>query len=148
MKHKLVFIIMGIIVLLGSTILIFGSNKEYLHHITLNETIKKIENKESFILYIKQDQCSHCLEFTPIFKKVLGEYEIDAYYISLDDLTNEQKTYTKEDVTINDLNITIDGTPTVVFIDKGVETSKLNRIVGSQQKNNIVQKLKTVGYIK
>ena len=83
-----------------------------------------------------------------VFSKVLGEYEIDAYYISLDDLTKEQKTYTENDVTINDLNITITGTPTVVFIDKGIETSKLNRIVGSQQKTNIIQKLKTVGYIK
>lgn len=148
MKHKLIFIIIGIIIVLGSTILIFGNNKEYLHHITLENAVKKIENKETFILYIKQDQCSHCLEFTPIFEKVLGEYEIDAYYISLDDLATDEKTYTKDDVTINDLNITITGTPTVVFIDKGTETSKLNRIIGSQQKNNIVQKLKTVGYIK
>ena len=42
----------------------------------------------------------------------------------------------------------ISGTPTTVFIENGEETTVLNRIVGSASRKTVIDRLKTMKYIK
>ena len=113
------------------------------HLITLSgsEFKEKIENKESFILIITGSNCSHCEGYKPTFKQVLHENDLYAYEVVQDTLNNEDLAYLK--------NISsISGTPTIVFINNGEETSTYNRIVGNVSKAKTTERLKTLGYIK
>lgn len=144
------YIIIGVIVIILLVgIIIWGMpNKEYLHELNYKELKEKIEKKDSFILYIKQDTCSHCQVFTPIFKDVLNSYEIDAYYIRLNTFNDNERTINDDkSVSIINTDINFTGTPTVLFIENG-NSSVMNRIVGSVNRNTVVNKLKTNGYIK
>lgn len=102
---------------------------------------KKLANKESFILEVIQDGCSYCSEFAPKFDKVLTDYNIKAYSLNLTGLADaERKEFNN--------NFQISGTPCVLFFADGEESSILNRINGNQNKDKIIEKLKTNGYIK
>lgn len=109
-----------------------------LHYDTLKE---KIDNQDSFILVLTATDCSHCAQYKPILKKVLLEYNLYAYEIQTDKLTNsEEKAYLNSIATIN-------GTPTTIFIENGQEKSTLNRLVGSRTRDDIIARLKNLGYI-
>ena len=79
--------------------------------------------------------------YKPTFKQVLHENDLYAYEVVQDTLNNEDLAYLK--------NISsISGTPTIVFINNGEETSTYNRIVGNVSKAKTTERLKTLGYIK
>lgn len=130
------------LILLTTFILAGCSNKEnkYLDTISFDKLTDLIENKESFVLEIYQDGCSHCTVFTPRFKSVLKEYEVNAKALNMSNLTEEE--YNKFVDIFGSL-----GTPTVVFIEDGIEKTKINRLVGEASKNEIIRKLKQNGYI-
>lgn len=113
------------------------------HLITLApaEFKEKIENKDSFILIITGSNCSHCEGYKPTFKQVLYENDLYAYEVVQDLLSNEDLAYLKNIATTS-------GTPTVVFINNGEETSTYNRIVGNVSKAKTTERLKSLGYIK
>lgn len=130
-------------IILTLTLLLFTgcSNNNSISNLKYSDFQKKIANKESFILEIIQDGCSHCASFTPKFDKVLTEYNIKAYSINLAKMA-------KAETNELDNNYEIDGTPTVLFFKDGEETSILNRINGDKDRDFIISKLKTAGYIK
>ena len=100
-----------------------------------------VKNEESFILVIYQTGCSHCEEYMPIFEEVMSKYDVDAYKINLAGLTDQEKGFLQSYVTVS-------GTPTTVFFEKGSETSSTDRLVGNQSKTKIIKKLKSLGYIR
>ena len=111
----------------------------YLTEITFSELKTKLDNKEDIILEIVQTGCSNCTVFSPRFESVLNEYKIQAYSLNISYLDEEGDKW---------LNLYgVDGTPTVIFFEKGEETSTLKRIVGSQTREKIVSKLTANGYI-
>ncbi len=109
--------------------------------INYSELETKINNKESFILLISQSDCAHCLAFKPGFKEVLAKYDITAYEIQTDQISNEENNKLK-------LIANISGTPTTVFIVDGEEANTANRLVGEATKTKIESRLKAMGYIK
>lgn len=111
----------------------------YLTEITFSELKTKLDNKEDIILEIVQTGCSNCTVFSPRFESVLNEYKIQAYSLNISYLDEEGDKWL-------DL-YGVDGTPTVIFFEKGEETSTLKRIVGSQTREKIVSKLTANGYI-
>ena len=124
------------------------------HLITLApaEFKEKIENKDSFILIITGSNCSHCEGYKPTFKPsvlmpiilvrvVCGLFDTIATFWPNILLSNEDLAYLKNIATTS-------GTPTVVFINKGEETSTYNRIVGNVSKAKTTERLKSLGYIK
>lgn len=148
MKNKLWIILIIIVVVLFIVVFSFNSKSgDYLKEISYSELIDKLDKKETFILYLKQDECSHCAEFTPVFERVLQANEVHAYYLRLNILNDEQIKRDDDSSTIEEANITITGTPTVVFIKDGKE-STMNRIVGSVEQDVVLRKLKNTGYIK
>jgi predicted bacteriocin transport accessory protein len=117
------------------------SNGQGLKEISFNDFTHMTEDKETFILYIGQTGCTACQSYTPTFKQVLKDYHLKAYYIDLKTLTTDQ--YTTFNAIIN-----VSGTPTVVFIKNGAETSTLHRINGATSYDKTISKIKNQGYIK
>lgn len=130
-----------IILLLLFAIFTTGCENNYLKNIDYNNFKEKVESKESFIVEVIQTGCSACKNFTPKFRKILNQNKVTAYQLNYSDLKEEEK---KE----FDSTFSISATPSVLFITEGEEKSVLTRIIGAVEKDKIVDKLKTNGYIK
>lgn len=132
--------IMAVILIVISTIMITGcsNNNNTVTEINFKDLEEKINNKDSFILEVIQTGCSHCEEFSPRFRAVLKTNNLEAYSINIYNLSDEER---KE---FNDL-VTISGTPTVIFFDKGKEENKISGAVSNEK---LEEELKESGYIK
>ncbi len=141
-KEKTILIItlfILICIIIGLTMYLINQNK-YIKTISYTEIKEKIENKDTFILYIKKDKCSACENFTPKFQSVLKENNITVYALNLSDLKE------KENDELDTIITGIDATPTVIFYEKGIDIGA--RFVGSREKEYIKSKLTDLGYIK
>ena len=106
----------------------------------INGLKDKIENKDTFMLIITQTNCEHCEAYLPTFKKVLADFDITGYQIHQNLLEGEDLAYLKSVASIN-------GTPTLIFIKEGEESSTLNRLVGERSRTETIDRLKVMGYI-
>ena len=133
---SIVLIFMLVILLTGCT-----SSDKYMKEISLDDFKEKMANKETFALYVGNENCSHCVAYLPTLKSVLKKYKITIYH--LDNSKLSKKEY-------NEFNeyISISGTPTIAFIKNGEEETTLNRIVGETSKEDTIERFKTNGYIK
>ena len=136
-KKKIIFlvILVGVLFLTGCK-----NNLNTVKEIDFTTLQNKIKNKETFILEIIQTGCSHCEEFSPRFRTVLGDYDLTGYSINLSNLTEEEKNKLYEIAEVS-------GTPTVCFFKKGNE-EVMNKIVGAVSNKEIYNKLKDAKYIK
>ena len=116
------------------------SNKN-IKEINLDDFEDKINNKETFALYIGNEDCSHCVAYKPTLEKVLKEYKIKIYHIDNSKLSEKEYNKLKSYVYIS-------GTPTIIFFEKGNEESTLSRIVGEMSYEDTIEKFKENGYIK
>ena len=133
-----------ILILIICLVLITGCKKnEKGKLITLDydELKEKIDNKDTFILVITRTDCSHCAIYIPRLEKVLKEYELTAYKVEVDTWKDEEK---------DDLGdiCNVSGTPTTLFIENGEETNTSSRLVGEKTQDQIINRLKAMGYIK
>lgn len=154
MKNKIIKILIGVFILLiitiGAVLIYKNSNKNdninnnnnYSNVVLLdiNKLKEKIDNKDTFILIISRDDCSHCIAYLPVVNKVGIKYNITFYDISQTDLSDGDLTYLR-----NIANIS--GTPTTVFIIDGEEKNIQNRIKGEAKEYRLIEKLKSMGYI-
>lgn len=139
-KYKWLIILVLVISTLSVISIVFSDDPDkYIKEISLSDVIKKQKDEDSFILYIKSTNCEHCKVFTPRLISVLKENKLKAYSLNLANLS-EEDTKTYQDT------FTIEGTPTVLFIDKGNES--LIRIEGEQTKDVIKSKIESAGFIK
>ena len=139
-KYKWLIDFIAVIIALIIVAIVFSEDEgKYIKDISLNEVVDKIDNKDSFILYIKQTDCEHCKSFTPNFISVLSQNNIKAYSLNISNLSEEENT------TYSEL-FDVEGTPTVLFFDKGNES--LIRIEGEQTKAKIKSKIEAAGFIK
>ena len=136
-------VIKSIIIIFTLVFLLTGcsSDEKYIKEITLDQFKEKMANKETFALYIGNENCSHCIAYLPTLKSVLKEYDITIYH--LDNSKLSDKEYSEFTTYIG-----ISGTPTVAFITDGEEETTLNRIVGEISKEDTIERFKTNGYIK
>ena len=56
-----------------------------------DEVLEKLENKESFIVYVGYDDCQSCKEFNPILNKLIENYDITIYYLPTADKQTEDQ---------------------------------------------------------
>lgn len=117
------------------------SKEERIKEITFDEFKEKIANKETFAVYVGNDNCSHCISYRPILEKVLDDYNITIYHVDNSKLDNKE--YAEFRTYIN-----ISGTPTVAFITDGEEETTLNRITGEVSREATIERFKSNGYIK
>ncbi|MEG0994457.1 MAG: thioredoxin family protein [Bacilli bacterium] len=135
----------GYLVLLLLILVCFvtGCDKEYsnLKEINYKELAVLIDKKETFILEVVKTGCSACETYTPTFNEVLRDNKIKGYLINLAKVSEKDKLEL-------DKITKVSATPTTVFIIKGEEESTLHRLVGNVNKDKIITKLKSLGYIK
>ena len=111
-----------------SILFVTGCGNSVVKEIDYDEFNTMINKKEDFIIYVGSATCSNCEEFSPKFENVVKKYDIDdVFYIDLDKFSDDEKSK------LNKI-INISGTPTVAFIDDGIEESSFNRITGMLQK--------------
>lgn len=131
-----------ITILFALFLLLCGCSKEErIKEITFDEFKEKIANKETFAVYVGNDNCSHCISYKPILEKVLDDYNITIYHVDNSKLDNKE--YAEFRTYIN-----ISGTPTVAFITDGEEETTLNRITGKVSRETTIERFKSNGYIK
>lgn len=131
-----------ITILFALFLLLCGCSKEErIKEITFDEFKEKIANKETFAVYVGNDNCSHCISYKPILEKVLDDYNITIYHVDNSKLDNKE--YAEFRTYIN-----ISGTPTVAFITDGEEETTLNRITGEVSRETTIERFKSNGYIK
>ena len=140
---KMKYIICGILVIIGLGIgyFLFSLN-DNLVKLDYSELIKKIDNKEDFVLCISRTTCSHCDAYKPKLRKIANKYDIKIYYTDVD-------LYDINDLEDFSSKISFDGsTPITLFIKNGEETTTATRIEGNVSTDKIIDKLKKNGYIK
>lgn len=140
MKKNILLIIFlfSLFTLTGCSEKISTSN---LTKISYEEFEQLMENKESFVLEMMSDTCSHCESLEPKLKSVLDEYDISIKYIELNGLTKDEKAKLKGYTGTT-------ATPTIFFYVDGEELSTKTRIVGNVSEEKLVEKFKENGYIK
>ncbi len=140
MKKKLglIIFIFVIVVLIVLSIVFSDSDDKYIQKISISDAVQKINNDDTFILYVMQDDCKFCNAFYPTFIEVLREYDLVAYAMDISNISDE-------DLQLYNEYFDISGTPTVLFYDKG-DLSLIN-IEGSQTKDRVISKLEAAGFI-
>lgn len=111
-----------------------------LQRVDFKELEEKIKNKESFILLISQESCSHCEDYTPKIKKVLKNNNLEAYNLNITYVSEEDFNKFKE-------IFEFEGTPTTIFIKDG-EEQKNTRLVGNVSEKKLKEALKKEKYLK
>lgn len=139
------YVIIAIVVLIGAALvykLAFATDEnKNLESIQVADLEKKINNKDTFILVISQTGCSHCEQYLPELNRTLEEYDLNAYELNITGLS-------KEDSNTLAKYVNFSGTPTTIFFTDGEEKTTLNRLIGYNSKTKIVERLKSLGYIK
>lgn len=141
---KLTIIIILIIVCLGCLLIVlnsvFSSKEKYTTYIDINyeELMNKIDNSDSFILFIYQLGCTHCESFKPKLNEVIKKYNLKIYAIDLENLDDKQYEKIKNKTFIS-------GTPTTVYFKNG---KKEDKITGDKSKEKLINFLKKAEYIK
>ncbi len=107
--------------------------------ISVTELQEYLNKKENFILLVSQSTCGSCISYKPVFNETLGKYNLKAYVIEYNLLSDNDKK-------VIDDNFNVLFTPTTIFINKGVEDHE-NRIDGIASENYIVNKLKATKFI-
>lgn len=118
-----------------------NKNKEPYIEIDYNQLEEKINNKDSFILVIGSNQCTHCASYKLTMTDIVNKYNIEIYYIDI---------YQLNDSELAKLNnkFSFSGTPVTVFVEGGKEKdSQFNRIDGAKDYDYVIEKLKKNKYI-
>ena len=130
-------------ILLLITILLLASacTSTYLKNINLKKLNEKLDNKETFVLYLtNEDETSTTLKNTLL--KVAKENDLKTFSLNTEKLNDEELKDLKEDFYFEETNI-------IIFVKKGIENTILSRIEDLYiSQDNLEQELKVQGYIK
>ena len=145
MKNKIVYIALIIFIAIIVILLVNYANTPKpgsFIQLDYKGVIKKVDNKDKFILVVSKSTCSHCASYKPKLEKIANEYNLDIYYIDHDLETKQTEEKFLEE-------FDLDGsTPITMFIKKGKQTNLFDRIEGETSEKNAINKFKKMGYIK
>ncbi len=135
------------LLLLISLFVITGCNGKMTKYeeISYDDYIEMIENKDTFILFVGSNECSHCALYKDKVNQFISEYQVMIYYIDVNKFTPEQLSEFKVQINFN-------STPTTVFIEEGREKkdksgNSIYRISGNLDYDKVVEKIKKAGFI-
>lgn len=112
-------------------VLVGCSSGKTVNEIKSTQVMTKIDNKESFLLYVASDTCSACLAFKPTLDEAIKNKGFDVYRIALDkeNVMSDGKTSNPEgQKNVEKLLDTYLGgkvkvTPTLVYVEEGTVKS-------------------------
>lgn len=112
-----------------------------LSKLNLEKLNKKLDNKETFILYLTDESdSSNTLKNT--LTSVLKDNNINAFYLNTDKLSSTDQDELKKIIAYENSNI-------IIFIKDGSENTVLARITDNYiSKEKLTEELKVQGYIK
>lgn len=139
-KRAIIIAVICLIVLICGFVINSILGKSYFKELEYDDVIDKIENKEDFILLVSQTGCTHCISYKPKLKEVAKEHKVYVYYIDVD-LLNEKETDNLKKY------ISFTSTPVTLFLRNGEELTAANRITGDANKEKIIKKFKSNGFI-
>ena len=85
MKKKILILVsICLVILIGGIIYDNIASKTYFNEIKYKDVIKKLDNKDTFILLISQTTWTHCLEYKPKLETVANDEKVSVYYIEYD----------------------------------------------------------------
>ena len=131
MKKRYFLIIMMFILLLTAC------SSDKLSNISYNELKEKINNKETFVLYVSTND--NTLEDT--LSNILEKYDFNVYKINPDKLNDEEKTELKLKYAYED--------PSIIFIIEGNDPTILSHVTDSSiRSKDLIARLKDMNFIK
>ena len=133
MKNIIVTIIsLLIIIVIGITLYskLFKVEKPLFTEINTEELKKKLKNKDKFVVYLYQDNCSGCKRMKPIINEYIKEDKGEVFAIDVNK---------SENIEYLSNTIKLEKTPTFIFYKHGREK---DRVVGQLSKEEIKEKLK------
>ncbi|NLA34015.1 MAG: thioredoxin family protein [Tenericutes bacterium] len=161
-KKQLIIIIIFIVIIIGTFIissLISEENQPVVNplaefyteiseeeqkpsqEITVNEYFEiKATSSKPAIIYITRLSCGACTLQTPVFNRVLHSYDLDAYSINIDNISEAEYYQIIE----NEQELIKDGTPTFVIVK---DNAIINKIVGLTGTEDLVKTFKDYGII-
>ena len=123
--------------LLLSMFLLTGCSSSKLNKISIEELNKKIQDKETFIIYFSKNDSN--LEKT--LNKVLDNYDLEGYKIDTSKISNEEKNKLEIQIAYEE--------PSIVFVINGKDPSKLSHITSEViSTKDIIKRLQDMNFIK
>ncbi len=98
-------------------------------NIKYDEYKKKIENKETFLLFVWQEGCTHCEAFKPIFNNVIKKMDLKVYGIDLKGLSEDEYKVFKNKTFVT-------GTPSLVLFEDG---KYIDKFVGNKTEEELLE---------
>ena len=117
------------------------SNVKTYQNIDYEEYTKKINNKETFLLFVWQEGCSHCEAFEPVLKNVISKLNIKVYGLDLRSLSEEEYSVFKNKTFVT-------GTPSTLLIKDGKYLGSDYKLVGDKSEDELLEFLKSIEVIK
>lgn len=116
-------------------------SSSYLSKLNYKKLMTKLDNKESFVLYLtNEDESGLTLKNT--LQTVCKDNNIKCFYLNTDNLDEDELDSLKEKITFEDSNI-------IVFIKEGKENTVLARIDDVYiSANDLKEELKNQEYLK
>lgn len=134
-----IILVVAAIVAIAASIFIFQSDankNNKLQELSYAEYQEKVDANEKFIVVIERTNCSYCQQYMPIVKKVAAEYDIDIYYINLENITSDE---IESLVASNSFFEGEWGTPTTLYVEGSNTIDSINEYV---EKDELVTFLK------
>ena len=112
-RINLIIVIVVIILIAGVAFLFMSKNLKTtgVKEINITEFKEKIDNKESFIVVITQEGCSHCESYLPTLRRIANKYQITFYSMDEKKWSNDDTKYFKSIANFDG------ATPTTFFIE-------------------------------
>jgi len=143
MNKKIIVIVSAIVVLVGGVFL-YGSltgnkSKGSLTEISAEECEKKIEQKETFIVFIGKSTCDHCKEYEKNLKDFMKENGLHMFKVVADSKENSSGAFEKLYTTYFPDLVTV---PVTYYIVDGVV---VDESVGKRNESQIILWIKRLG---
>ena len=128
-----------ILLIIGLLLITCACSSSYLKNINLKDLNKRLEKKESFVLYLTNDE-GKSLKNT--LDKVSKKNKVNSFYLDTEKLNKNDLKSLKEKFMFDDTNI-------ILFVHDGKEETVLSRISDLYiSEKDLEQELKLQGYIK
>ena len=146
MKNKIISTI-AIILIVGFSVFFIYNKVTTINtykEIDFKELKKLVEGNDKFILFIGQEDCTHCKMYKEYLNVAIPKYHVLVNYIDVSKLSDEEIAYIKA-------RFAFSGTPTTVFVREGTEDAServVEKEVGSRNSNELKELFIKYGYIK
>ena len=131
---KILTIIIVLFMVVGCT------KKASIKNTSYDEIMRKINNNETFILALINNEDKEYKRFNNNLKTIVKDYNINVSYLNVNNLNTTQLEEIKAIVNYED-------TPILVYIKEGIEDNPNNRIIGDISIDRMIEIFKSAGYI-